>query len=71
MLQALLRLVGRLPVQFRIAALYQVGKLAATGVGPLRCLRSSKQHSQSIHNGDRNRLWPRESFIEEDYEEKA
>ena len=71
MLQSLLRLVGRLPMYFPIAALYQAGKLALSEVGLLGCLSSSKRSSYSIHDGDRNRLWPQETFIRDYYEEQV
>lgn len=71
MLQSLCRLVGRLPAYFPIAVLYQTGKLAHSEVGRLGCLCSGKRSSYSIHDGDRNRLWPRETFIRDYYEEKA
>lgn len=54
-----------------IAVLYQAGKLAHSEVGLLGCLYSGKRSSYSIHDGDRNRLWPQETFIRYYYEEKA
>ncbi len=69
-LQSLLRLVGCLPMYFPIAVLYQAGKLAHCEVGLLGCLYSSKCSSYSIHDGDRNRLRPQETFIRDYYEEK-
>lgn len=68
MLQSFLRLVGRLPMYFPIAVLYQAGKLAHSEVGLLGCLYSGKRSSYSIHDGDRNRLWPQETFISNYYE---
>lgn len=56
---------------FPIAALYQAGKLAHCEVGLLGCLYSGKCSSYSIHDGDRNRLWPQETFIRDYYEEKV
>lgn len=71
MLQSLLRLVGCLPMYFPIAVLYQAGKLAHWEVGLLGCLYSGKCSSYSIHDGDRNRLWPQETFIRDCYEEQV
>lgn len=66
-----LQLVGFLPVYFPIAALYQAGKLAHSGAGLLGCLCSGKCSSYSIHDGDRNRLWPQETLIRGYYEGKV
>lgn len=52
---------------FPIAVLYQAGKLAHSDVGLLGYLYSSKFSSYSIHDGDRNRLWPRETFTRDCY----
>ena len=71
MLRSLLRLVGCLPMYFPIAVLYQAGKLAHWEVGVLGCLYSGKCSSYSIHDGDRNRLWPQETFIRDCYEEQV
>lgn len=71
MLQSLLRLVECLPVYFPIAVLYQAGKLARCEVGLLGCLCSGKCSSYSIHDGDRNRLWPQETFRRQYYEGKV
>lgn len=66
----LLRLVGCLPMYFPIAVLYQAGKLAHSDVGLLGYLYSGKCSSYSIHDRDRNRLWPQETFIRDYYEER-
>lgn len=56
---------------FPIAVLYQAGKLAHSEVGLLGCLYSSKCSSYSIHDRDRNRLCPQETFIRDYYEGKV
>lgn len=56
---------------FPIAALYQAGKLTLNDVGVLGYLYRGKCSSYSIHDGDRNRLWPQETFIGDYYEEKV
>lgn len=56
---------------FPIAVLYQAGKLAQSEVGLFGCLYSSKCSSYSIHDGDRNRLCPQETFTRAYYEEKV
>lgn len=56
---------------FPIAVLYQAGKLAQSEVGLLGCLYSSKCTSYSIHDGDRNRLCPQETFMRARDEEKV
>lgn len=71
MVESLLRLVGCLPMYFPIAVLYQAGKLALNDAGLPGYLYSGKCSSYSIHDRDRNRLWPQETFIRDYYEEKA